>query len=380
MLARQAERVAAVMAEVDGVVDPRVGRSAAMQPAIEIEVDLERRRRSASRPGDVRRAEATLLQGIQVGSVFEEQKVFDVIVQGARPRRRRRGRPATAHRPAGRRPRHASARWPTCASPIPVGHRPGSRLALRRHRGRVEGRSVEAVAADIEQPAREASFPMEYHAEVLTGAPVRRSGRLGCSASRSAAAIAVLLLLQAAFRSWRLAALVFAALPLVPGRWPAGRAGRRARPVARGDARAAGVFGLATRTGVLLVAGLAVAASARRRADGPPGSCDRRRRASGLAPVADLRVGAGAARAARSPSSAPGRAWRSCSRWLWSSLGGAGHLDAHDAVRPARSLPAWSTGARRRLRGRPTSPVTARSADSRPRPRHQRPAPARVAS
>ena len=43
-------------------------------------------------PGDVRRAEATLLQGIQVGSVFEDQKVFDVVVQG---RARRRARAST---------------------------------------------------------------------------------------------------------------------------------------------------------------------------------------------------------------------------------------------------------------------------------------------
>ena len=36
----------------------------------------------------MRRAEAVLLQGIQVGSVFEEQKVFDVIVQGVPETRR----------------------------------------------------------------------------------------------------------------------------------------------------------------------------------------------------------------------------------------------------------------------------------------------------
>ena len=52
------------------------------QPTLEIEVDLERAQQLGVKPGDVRRAEATLLQGIQVGSVFEDQKVFDVVVQG----------------------------------------------------------------------------------------------------------------------------------------------------------------------------------------------------------------------------------------------------------------------------------------------------------
>ena len=67
--------------QVDGVVDPRIVR-APLQPTLEIEVDLAKARRRV-KPGDVRRAEATLLQGIQVGSVFQKQKVFDVMVQGA---------------------------------------------------------------------------------------------------------------------------------------------------------------------------------------------------------------------------------------------------------------------------------------------------------
>ena len=50
--------------------------------------------------GDVRRAEATLLHGIQVGSVFEDQKVFDVVVQG----RPRSDRACRRRRPADRRP------------------------------------------------------------------------------------------------------------------------------------------------------------------------------------------------------------------------------------------------------------------------------------
>ena len=81
MLRREASRVQKIMSTVDGVVDPRVDLPAT-QPTIEIEVDLDRAQAFGVTPGDVRRAEATLLQGIQVGSIFEQQKVFDVIVQG----------------------------------------------------------------------------------------------------------------------------------------------------------------------------------------------------------------------------------------------------------------------------------------------------------
>ena len=72
---------------VDGVDDPRI-ELPATQPTLEIEVDLDKARASGIKPGDVRRAEATLLQGIQVGSVFEDQKVFEVIVQGVPETRR----------------------------------------------------------------------------------------------------------------------------------------------------------------------------------------------------------------------------------------------------------------------------------------------------
>ena len=70
-----------LVSQVDGVDDPRVAQPTT-QPQVEIEVDLDKAQRYQIKPGDVRRAEAALLQGITVGSVFEGQKVFDVIVQG----------------------------------------------------------------------------------------------------------------------------------------------------------------------------------------------------------------------------------------------------------------------------------------------------------
>ena len=49
---------------------------------MEIEVDLDKAAKYGLKPGDVRRSEAVMLQGILVGSVFKDQKVFDVIVKG----------------------------------------------------------------------------------------------------------------------------------------------------------------------------------------------------------------------------------------------------------------------------------------------------------
>ena len=46
-------------------------------------VDLERTAARGIEPGDVHRAAAVLVSGITVGNLFEEQKVFDVVVWGA---------------------------------------------------------------------------------------------------------------------------------------------------------------------------------------------------------------------------------------------------------------------------------------------------------
>ncbi len=53
-----------------------------MQPTVEIEVDLDKAAEYQLKAGDVRRASTSLLSGIEVGNLFEDQKVFQVIVWG----------------------------------------------------------------------------------------------------------------------------------------------------------------------------------------------------------------------------------------------------------------------------------------------------------
>lgn len=214
ILARQADRVKDLMSRVDGVAEPQV-RTQPTQPNVEIEVDLEKAQRFGVSPGDVRRAEATLLQGIQVGSVFEQQKVFDVIVQGVPETRRSITdiRNLLIDRPGGghvRLGQVAEVRIAEAASSI-------QREAVSRRLDivtEVNGRSVSDVAADIEAELTKVDFPMEYHAEVRQGSTAEEVGMGRVIGVAIGAGIAALLLFQAAFRSWRLALLVLASLPL----------------------------------------------------------------------------------------------------------------------------------------------------------------------
>ncbi len=80
-LAAQAAVVQEALVGVEGVIHPEVDVEP-VEPTVEIEVDLDAAEKHGVKPGDVRRASAILLAGVDVGSLFEEQKVFDVVVWG----------------------------------------------------------------------------------------------------------------------------------------------------------------------------------------------------------------------------------------------------------------------------------------------------------
>jgi Cu/Ag efflux pump CusA len=245
ILAAEAAKVQQLMSATDGVVNPRI-EGAPTQPTIEIEVDLDKAQQVGIKPGDVRRTEATLLQGIQVGSVFEDQKVFDVIVLGT---------PATRSsvsavqsllidRPGGGHLRLGDVAEVRIAQTPTVIHRE----AVSRHLDVVadlDGRSVGAVVADLEQQLATTSFPLQYHAEVIANSTADEI-QIGRSIGFGIAAIiAAFLLFQAAFNSWRLALVATVALPLsLTGGLLTGLIGGR-------------TFGLGALLGMLALLGLA---------------------------------------------------------------------------------------------------------------------------
>jgi Cu/Ag efflux pump CusA len=78
----------------------------------------------------------------------------------------------------------------------------------------VSGPSLGAVAGDVEDRLANVKFPLEYHAEVLQESTSQEANVTRIVGFGIAVAIAIFFLLQAAFRSWRLAALAFLTLPV----------------------------------------------------------------------------------------------------------------------------------------------------------------------
>ncbi len=210
----KAEELQKVLAGINGIFDAKV-QYPKEEPTLEIEVDLEKAKRYGLKPGDVRRAATTLASGLLVGSLFEEQKVFDVVVQGT---------PETSHSlssikgllidtPTGGHVRLQDVADVRIAPAVTVINRD----AVARYMdvtANADGRDPAAVAAAVKRGIRQVNFPLEYRAELLGEYAERLAARERVFAFAIAAAIGIFLLLQAFFRSWRLATVVLLTLPM----------------------------------------------------------------------------------------------------------------------------------------------------------------------
>src|ERR687895_769786 len=214
-LRSEADDVRDIVGGVDGVLDPTV-ESVPEEPVLAIETDLARAEPFGIKPGDVRRASAMLLQGVVVGNIFGEQKVFEVVVKGV-PKVREsveNVQNVLIDTPNGGHVRLEQVA-DVSIKPSPAVIRRDSAQRYIDVEANVSGRSLDAVAADVEDGLADSQFPLEYHAEVLEQTTTAQEINLGRVVGFGIAAlIAIFLLFQAAFRSWRLAGLAFLTLPV----------------------------------------------------------------------------------------------------------------------------------------------------------------------
>jgi len=199
---------------INGIADSNI-RFPVEQPIMEVEVDLAAAQKYGIKPGDVRRAAATMFSGLQVGSLFEEQKVFDVVVWSTPETRQSLSsiRDLMIDTPGGGQVRLGDVAEVRIAStPSIIRHE-----AIHRYIdvvANIQGRGIGAVAADVNSRLQQMHFPLEYHAEVLGGYAEQQLALGRLLAFAVAAALGIFLLLQAAFRSWPLAFVAILTLPM----------------------------------------------------------------------------------------------------------------------------------------------------------------------
>jgi Cu/Ag efflux pump CusA len=252
-LRTEAAKIATLIADVDGVVDAHASLQTDL-PHILVEPDLAASRRLGLTPGDLRRQASTLIASEEVGDLFHGGRAYDVHVT-AIPSARDSVTDVEnlqIDTPGGGRVRLSEVAEVRLA-PTPNAIEREAQSRRIDVGANVEGRDLAAVVDDVEDRLDGVSFPRAYHAEVLGESTELKAAQSRLMLFGIAAAVAILILLQMAFRSVRLALLTFLLLPmaLVGGAlavWLAGGV------ISLGSLVGfLTVFGIAARNGILMV-------------------------------------------------------------------------------------------------------------------------------
>jgi Cu/Ag efflux pump CusA len=208
-----AEDVRQAIQTVGGVLSPTVEEQVT-QPTVQIQVDLAAAQRVGLRPGDVRRDASTLISGLTVGSLYEQQAIFDVVLWSGPPSRTGIDtlRSLLIDTPSGGKVRLGDvAQVRLAPEPAVITHHEVSRsLDVTAE---IRGRSAAAVTRDVTTQLRRMDFPYEFRAEVVGDAVSRADHRQWIWIASVVALGLGYLLLQAATGSWRGAAVLLGTVP-----------------------------------------------------------------------------------------------------------------------------------------------------------------------
>jgi CzcA family heavy metal efflux pump len=213
-LRKLAEEVKQALSGVEGLVDLRA-QGQEEEPQIKVRADLDAAGRAGIKPGDVRRSTATVFAGLEVGFLFEEQKIYEVVVWGAPEKRHSL---SDLHDLWVARPNRTYVRLGEVAD---VSIEPVPTVIYRENISRyvdvvanISGRDLASVSRDVGKGLQKVNFPLEYYPVVLGEYAERLQVERRILGVAIAAVIGIFLLLQASFRSWRLALIAFLALPV----------------------------------------------------------------------------------------------------------------------------------------------------------------------
>lgn len=255
ILRSQAARIAKQIENINGLANLRIEQQVDV-PQIEVLLQPKQAARYTFSVGDLNQDIQTLLKGTRVGQVYEQDRVFDVVVR-AHPELR--STPTGLGRllvdsPAGDKiPLEAVANIGLVEAPNAINRESASRRLLVTCDA--EGRDVASVMHDIEREARriQSNLPLGYHLEFGGEYAARAESRQRLLLLSAAALVGIFVLLYLDFRSTGLALMVMLSVPL------AAVGGVVAVGLTGGDVSLGSmvgfvtVFGIAVRNGILLI-------------------------------------------------------------------------------------------------------------------------------
>ncbi|MGL5816256.1 MAG: efflux RND transporter permease subunit [Phycicoccus sp.] len=195
----------------DGVSGARVLEPPTEQN-LQITVDLAAVEKLGMTPGDVRRQAATLVGGLEVGAIFEEQKVFDVQVWSGENLRDSPEKVGALpiDTPTGTQvPLDDIATVEVTEQATVI-----ARESVQRRLDIVAEVSGDGARDEVRAALARLRLPAEYHAEVREESALTSGGRRAVLLVGGAVVLGILLLLQAAMRNWWTATLATLSVPL----------------------------------------------------------------------------------------------------------------------------------------------------------------------
>jgi Cu/Ag efflux pump CusA len=214
VLRNLATQVQAQMSRINGIGAAQINLPT-LQPNIHVAINDVAAHNAGVLPGDARRQASTLVSGLTVGNFFQQQAVFDVVVWSvpsvrANPAAVRNlpiDTPGGGHVALGK-----IASITVGPDPIDIQHEALSRYVDVTAPVYVGG--VGNAQSAIQHRLSQISFPLQYHAEIVGSTPDNPTSHLRFLSFVIAAMVGILLLLQAALGSWRLAIGFLLALPV----------------------------------------------------------------------------------------------------------------------------------------------------------------------
>lgn len=215
VLREQAQRIQQILSDIEGTDDPHISLEVEV-PQITVKVNLAAAEKYGLKPGDVRRAAATLVAGEEVGDVFRDGRAYDVQVWSTPETRTSVTsiQDLPIDTPSGQRVRLADvAAVSVQPTPNLIDRTNGSR--------RVEvgsfidaGADLGHVVSQLQQRLESLDLPEGYSVQLLGEYTERQAATERLTIFAVAALALIFVFLQASFRSWRLAVLALLTLPI----------------------------------------------------------------------------------------------------------------------------------------------------------------------
>ena len=213
VLGAKAREVGEALRGIDGVADLAL-QQLTLIPQVEVRLRPEDAQRAGVTPAMVRDTLATLLQGTKVGEIYDEQRIFAVVVWSVPAVRSdlfALRRLAIDTLGGGYVPLEAVADVTLAPTPNEITREGGSRRIDVT--SNVRDRDLAAVATDIEAAVATIPFDEGYHAEVLGEYAAQAASRNRLLAIGAVALLGILLVLHIDFGSTRVVGLLALTLP-----------------------------------------------------------------------------------------------------------------------------------------------------------------------